>query len=277
MGSHGRTLEGRSLMRSRAHFRSHPLHPMLVHFPIAFLVGGFVADLAATLFDLPDLQIAAWYLVAAGVVAGLIAAVPGLVDYFAVVPPHSSGKKRATRHLITVVSALTLFAIAWALRGGPGVPLDGVVLVLEAGAVVLLGMGGWMGATLVVRNQIGIDHRYARAGKWKESHFDDPGAVPIVVARRDELEVDQMKLLHVGDRRVVLARSNDGYVAFADRCSHRGGSLAGGVMACGLVVCPWHGSQFDVHSGRVCAGPAEETIEVYPLEVVGDEVRLTLR
>jgi nitrite reductase/ring-hydroxylating ferredoxin subunit len=51
-----------------------------------------------------------------------------------------------------------------------------------------------------------------------------------------------MKLLRIGDLRIVLGRTSDGYVAFDDRCTHRGGSLAGGVMVDGTVQCLWHGS-----------------------------------
>lgn len=67
-----------------------------------------------------------------------------------------------------------------------------------------------------------------------------------------------MKLLRIGNKRIVLARSEQGYVAFDDRCTHRGGSLAGGVMICGAVQCLWHGSQFDVSTGKVKAGPERE-------------------
>ena len=70
----------------------------------------------------------------------------------------------------------------------------------------------------------------------------------------------------MGDRRIVLGRTEDGYVAFDDRCTHRGGSLAGGAMICGTVQCPWHGSQFDVRTGAVEAGPAEEAIATYRVE-----------
>src|SRR5262249_37928684 len=91
------------------------------------------------------------------------------------------------------------------------------------------------------------------------------------------LKVNQMKLLRVGGRRVVLARTEQGYTAFDDHCTHRGGSLAGGVMACDTVTCPWHGSQFDVRTGAVKSGPAEEPIGVYSVEQVGDGVRLARR
>ena len=69
-----------------------------------------------------------------------------------------------------------------------------------------------------------------------------------------------MKLAPLGDRRIVLARTEQGYVAFDDRCSHKGGPLSDGVLICGTVQCPWHGSQFDVHTGGVKAGPASEPI-----------------
>ena len=138
-------------------------------------------------------------------------------------------------------------------------------LLLEAAGVGLVTWGGWLGGTLVYRNQIGVDHRYANAGKWIEEPIA-PTSTEIDVAAADELDVDQMKLLRVGSKRIVLARVERGYVAFDDRCTHKGGSLADGALVCGTVQCPWHGSQFDVDSGAVKQGPATEKIETYPVE-----------
>ncbi len=142
-------------------------------------------------------------------------------------------------------------------------------------AVGLLAAAGWMGGTLVNRNQIGVDHRHARAGKWREERVA-AGAGAVAVAKAGELAVDQMKLLHVDGRRIVLARTERGHAAFADGCTHSGGSLADGVMICGTVHCPWHGSRFDVATGAVKAGPAEEGIETYRVEEKDGEVRLLL-
>jgi nitrite reductase/ring-hydroxylating ferredoxin subunit/uncharacterized membrane protein len=247
---------------------------MLIPFPLAFLIGGFVADSAGWAFDHPDLPLVGYYLIAAGILMGLLAAVPGLIDYLKTVPPNSSGKKRATKHLAVNVSALTLFALAWYLRGGPGVQPEPVLLAFEAAGAALLAVGGWMGGVLAFRNQIGVDHRYAEAGKWSESRVQRPQQGPVTVARDDELQVDQMKLLHVDGERIVLARTEEGWVAFSDSCTHRGGSLAGGVMTCGTVICPWHGSQFDVRSGAVSAGPAGDRIRTFPVTVEGGQVRL---
>jgi nitrite reductase/ring-hydroxylating ferredoxin subunit/uncharacterized membrane protein len=264
-------------MRSRASFRGHPLHPALIPFPFAFLAGAFLFDLAGYVLERPGLWTTGWYLAPAGVGMALVAAVPGAVDYFTTVPPRSSAKRRATMHAVVNLLAVALFAAAWFVRGHPEVPSEPGTLVVQGVAAALLTMGGWMGGTLVFRNQIGVDHRYADAGKWREQRVrGGGGGRGVVVARRGELKRDQMKLVHVDGRRIVVGRTADGWVAFDDRCTHRGASLADGVLMCGTVQCPWHGSQFDVASGEVRAGPAEECIAVYRVEEDGDQVRLHL-
>jgi nitrite reductase/ring-hydroxylating ferredoxin subunit len=80
------------------------------------------------------------------------------------------------------------------------------------------------------------------------------------------LDVNQMKLVHVDDERIVVARTEQGYVAFQDRCTHKGGPLSDGVLICGTVQCPWHGSQFDVRTGAVKCGPAETPLKIYPID-----------
>jgi nitrite reductase/ring-hydroxylating ferredoxin subunit len=133
-----------------------------------------------------------------------------------------------------------------------------------------------MGGTLVYRNQIGVDHRYANAGKWSEVKVRGARGGTVVGARADELQLNQMKLLRVDGQRIVLARTESGYTAFDDRCPHRGASLADGVMICGVVQCPWHGSQFDSHNGAVRAGPAMHGISTYPVEDNGRELLVRL-
>lgn len=257
-------------MRSRANLKGHPIHPALIPFPFAFLTGALVFDALGWLFDRSAWLTTGGHLAAAGVVTALVAAVPGLVDYLYTVPPRSSGKRRATQHLVLNLSAVALVAASWVLRqsSGPGLGILGLELV----GVGLLSYGGYLGGVLVSRNQISVDHRYAGAGKWREISVDREGSV--AVAESDELKPNQMKLVRRGDRRIVLARTEDGYVAFDDRCPHRGGSLAGGTMTCHTVQCPWHGSQFDVGSGEVKAGPATAGIGTYRVEEKSGKVRL---
>jgi nitrite reductase/ring-hydroxylating ferredoxin subunit/uncharacterized membrane protein len=249
-------------VRSRAHFKSHPIHPALIPFPFAFLTGAALFDVIGVTLGNTALWTTGGHLQVAGIAAGLLAAVPGAIDYIYSVPPRSSGKKRATRHAAGNVAALVLFAAAFALRDAawrPGM----ASLALDVVAAALMAYSASLGGTLVTRNLISVDHRYANAGKWQESDLTAGSGGATVVGHVDDLKPGHMKLLRIGDRRVVLARTADGYTAFDDGCTHRGGSLAGGVLIDGTVQCLWHGSQFDVGSGHVRCGPAKEGISVY--------------
>jgi nitrite reductase/ring-hydroxylating ferredoxin subunit/uncharacterized membrane protein len=258
-------------MKSKASVYGHPIHPMLITFPFAFLTGAFLFDVASWYLDDRELSYTGAHLTVAGVGAGLLAALPGIVDYFGSVPPESSAKTRATQHAITNVSALTLFAMSWFVREDG----EATLLTLAAQLVGLAAMSiaGWMGGTLVYRNQIGVDHRYADAGKWQEERVKRSGD-RVVVAESDDLKENQMKLVHVDGKRIVVGRTDHGCAAFDDRCTHKGGPLSDGVLICGIVQCPWHGSQFDVTTGEVKCGPAKKKIETHHVEESNGQVRL---
>jgi len=251
-------------MKSKAHFKGHPLHPILVSFPIAFFIGVLVFDVLGVMYSRNDFHTTAMYLEIGGIGFALLAAVPGIIDYFFIVPPKSSAKKRGAKHGIINVTAVIIFAVALLLRQKQDASFV-FIIALETSGVVLLGIAGWLGGTLVYRNQIGVDIRYAHAGKWKEEYINSVDG-EITVATTDELKVNQMKLLHIKDKRIVVCKTEKGYAAFDDHCTHRGGSLAGGSMICGTVQCPWHGSQFNVFTGAVMAGPASENISIYTLK-----------
>lgn len=237
---------------------------MLIVYPFAFLTGAFGFSLAGALSHNRELSRVADRLVPAGVVAGLAAAVPGLIDYLMSVPPQSSGKDRATKHALLNAGALGVFAASWWMnRGSRQRP---VPVVLQGLGSAMLSVAGWLGGTLVYRNQIAIDHRYADAGKWQEETRPELAENAALVVSTNGLEVDQMKLVHARNARVVVARTEQGLAAFADRCTHKGGPLSDGVLICGTVQCPWHGSQFDVTSGKVVCGPATEDIATYRVD-----------
>ena len=264
-------------MKSRVVLKGHPLHPMLIPFPFSFLTGAVACDLLAWMLDVDALWPSGGFLLAAGICAGVLAALPGIADYLTVVPPRSSGKTRATKHMLCNSGALTAFVIVWLVRGESAAGTHPAVFLLEVVGALLLGAGGWLGGTLVYRNQIAVDHRYADAGKWSEASVDRASGPIDISEHAKDLGVNQMKLLHVGEKRVVLGRADDGCVAFADRCTHKGGSLADGVMICGTVQCPWHGSQFDTSTGAVRSGPATREIAAYTVKEKDGEVRIELR
>lgn len=264
-------------MKSRAHFKGHPIHPILVAFPIAFFIGTFLSDLIFVFTDRDFFSQMAEYLEAGGILFTVIAAIPGIIDYFAVVPPESSAMKRATTHGILNLTLLVVFTLALVMRQNSEINFI-IILLMELSGVIILTVSGWLGGTLVYRNQIGVDHRYADAGKWKEETIkaDDRAGLKIEIKEIGELGVNQIMLLHVNGRRIAVGRTESEYVAFDDHCTHKGGALADGAMICGTVQCPWHGSQFNVRTGSVIAGPAKEPIKTYRIEASGTKYFLHL-
>jgi nitrite reductase/ring-hydroxylating ferredoxin subunit/uncharacterized membrane protein len=263
-------------MRSAAHFMNHAIHPALIPIPFAFLLGAAAFNWMGWILDRPDWWRTGGHLAVAGAAAAVLAAIPGVVDYLYTVPPRSSGKTRATRHGLANLAAVSLIAGSWWIRGGSSETPTGLTLALDAVGAATLSYAGWLGGTLVSRNLISVDHRYANAGKWKDVSVQGQRGDAVPVASADELEEGQMKLLRVNGKRIALARTADGYAAVDDRCTHRGGSLAGGVLIDGVVQCLWHGSQFKCESGQVHCGPAKQAVRSYQVKVERNVVKLVL-
>jgi nitrite reductase/ring-hydroxylating ferredoxin subunit/uncharacterized membrane protein len=256
-------------MRSRVHIQGHPVHPMLVAFPIGLWVYSFIFDVLGRISGTSTLWAAGFYCVIAGCVMAALAAVPGVIDLFSIVPPQSTGRQRGYIHGLLNSSALVLFIAIAVYRGSPAVMPNNLSLFLSAIGVLGIAISGWLGGTLVYRNQIGIDHRYAGAGRFKERTIE---SWQKPAAHSSELADGQMMLIRVAGERVVLARCQEGMFAFSDHCTHRGGPLSDGTLAGCMVQCPWHGSQFDVTTGRVVSGPARNKIQTYATEVRNGEV-----
>jgi nitrite reductase/ring-hydroxylating ferredoxin subunit/uncharacterized membrane protein len=259
-------------MRSRIQIKSHPVHPMLIVFPLGLWITSFVFEIIAMLTDNQLLGGAAFFGIIAGCVGAALAAVPGAIDLFSVVPRNSSGRTRGYLHATLNVCALALFILVAWHWGNPYDAPDGVTIGLSAIGVGIVLLSGWLGATLVYRNQIGVDHRYAGAGQFRERRlrgWDQP------VCNQAELGEGQMMLVTVDNEHVVVGRCGTGFAAFSNHCTHRGGPLADGALVACTVQCPWHGSQFDIHTGRVVAGPAKNKIHTFDIEVRDGEVYLS--
>lgn len=249
---------------------------MLIPFPFAYLFGAACIDAAAAVAGRPRWNRTARHMRVLGIGTALLAAVPGIVDYFLAVPPESSASRRATWHGAANLSAVALMSAVASTRRDDA-RASGWELSAQAVAAGLMGFAGYLGGTLVYRNQIGVDHRYADAGVWQERVLPEPSAdAEIDAGASADLATNQMALVHIGDRRIVLARTEDGVAAFDDRCTHKGGPLSDGTLACGVVQCPWHGSQFDVRTGDVRQGPADEGIRVHHAREVDGRIRVRL-
>ena len=256
-------------MRSRAQIKSHPIHPMLVVLPLGLFLGSWIFDLIGKATNNELLWAAAYYCAIAGIVGGFCAAIPGVIDLFTVVPPRSSGKSRGLLHGGLNTLVLIAFIVIAVHRSSAIAEPGGFELGLMTLAIIALAISGWLGGTLAYRNQIGVDHRYANSGTWKERALE---SWERPACNQSELGEGQMMLVKVKDERVVIGRCSEGIVAFSDHCTHKGGPLSDGTLIGCTVQCPWHGSQFDVHSGRVVAGPAKNKIDVYETEIRSGEV-----
>jgi nitrite reductase/ring-hydroxylating ferredoxin subunit/uncharacterized membrane protein len=242
---------------------------MLVAFPVGLWIMAFVFNLIGIARDNSLLWAAGFYCVIAGCVTAVLAAIPGALDWLTVVPPRSSAKSRGLLHGSLNVVALILFIYVAARQGSPASEPDEIVFLFMAIGIIILGISGWLGGTLVYRNQIGVDHRYAGSGKFKTRTLPNWSRP---VCNQSELADGQMLLAKIGDERVVIGRCTDGLFAFSDHCTHRGGPLSDGALVDCMVQCPWHGSQFDIKTGRVVSGPAEEKITCYEVEIRSGEV-----
>jgi nitrite reductase/ring-hydroxylating ferredoxin subunit/uncharacterized membrane protein len=258
-------------MRSKASFAAHPIHPMLVALPIGLWIGSFVFDLIGTAKSAPLLIAAGFSSLVAGCVGAALAAIPGVIDLFGAVPPKSSARQRGLIHGGLNVIALIVFVIVAARRGGTFAVPDGLSLALSFVGLCTIGVSGWLGGSLVFNNQIGVDRRYANSTTLKIREIAD-FAHP--ACHQSELSDGQLMLIMIGDERVAIGRAAAGIFAFADLCTHRGGPLCDGALVGTTVQCPWHGSQFDVRTGRVIAGPAQEPIKAYGVELRNGAVYL---
>ena len=87
-----------------------------------------------------------------------------------------------------------------------------------------------------------------------------------------ELQPGEMKLLEVGDERIALANMDGTYYAFGDLCTHMECSLSDGSLEDNGVECPWHGAVFNLETGAVQEGPAEDPIATYAVRVEGERI-----
>ncbi len=141
-------------MKSTANVAEHPIHPMLIPYPFAFLSGALGFRLAAAARGSASLEQTADHLRAAGIASAVVAAVPGIVDYFTVVPS-GTPKQKATVHALSNSGALVCFAAAAATSRGPGVN-RGRTIGLETLGMALLSVGGWLGGSLSYHHHIGV-------------------------------------------------------------------------------------------------------------------------
>ena len=95
-----------------------------------------------------------------------------------------------------------------------------------------------------------------------------------VVAGADDLKDGDMRVFDVRGTQIAVANIAGTFYAFGDTCTHMQCSLAEGDLEETTVICPCHGSEFDVTSGEVLRGPAREPVGAYEVRVEGDSLEI---
>jgi uncharacterized membrane protein len=154
-------------MESHAKAAGHAIHQQLIVFPLGLLATAVVFDVLHLVTDNADFATASYYMIAAGILTGLLAAVFGAVDYLAI-PAGTRAKRVAALHGLGNVVVVALFAVSWLLRADTADHVPGALaFALGLAAAVLSAVTGWLGGELVDRLGVGVDD---------DAHLDAPAS-----------------------------------------------------------------------------------------------------
>ncbi|MGH7519455.1 MAG: DUF2231 domain-containing protein, partial [Gemmatimonadales bacterium] len=154
-------------MESRARLFGHALHPMLIVFPLGLLSTAVIFDVIGLITSASRWYELAYYLIAAGVIGGLAAAVAGWLDW-AAIPARTRAKRIGLVHGVGNIAVLGLFALSWLIRRDVPVPPPTEAVVASIVGLGLALVTGWLGGELVGRLGVGVD---------EGAHLDAPSSL----------------------------------------------------------------------------------------------------
>jgi nitrite reductase/ring-hydroxylating ferredoxin subunit len=218
-----------------------PLHPALTDVPVGAWTTALLLDSGSVVSGDKSLGAAADRALAVGTIAAVPAAVTGLNDMRDLI---GQSRRIAMVHALVNVLGLSLStaSLAYRRKGRRGLArgLSGLGYLTSSTAAHL---GGKLSFALGIRVNRTV-------GQTVPESF-----VPVLDAA--ELQGDELRQVEIDGVPVLLARSQSGGVcALASTCTHLGGPLAEGSREGDTVICPWHGSRFDLRTGAVVGGPA---------------------
>ena len=154
-------------MQSRVKFAGHPVHPMLVVFPLGLLGTAVIFDIIYLISDHSAWTVAAYYMIGAGLIGGLAAALFGWLDWVGI-PSGTRAKRIGLWHGLGNGAVLALFILSWSLRrDNPTLPPTGAI-VAGLSAIVLAVIAAWLGGEMVYRLGVGVDGG---------AHLDSPSSL----------------------------------------------------------------------------------------------------
>ena len=154
-------------MESKVKLAGHPIHPMLVVFPLGLLGTAVIFDIIYLISDGSGWALAAYYMIGAGLVGGLAAALFGWLDWLGI-PAGTRAKRIGLWHGLANTAVLSLVILSWILRrDDPALPPTGAIVAGLSGVVISV-IAAWLGGELVYRLGVGVD---------PGAHLDSPSSL----------------------------------------------------------------------------------------------------
>ncbi|MEZ0365669.1 Rieske 2Fe-2S domain-containing protein [Mycobacterium sp. pUA109] len=241
-------------------------HP--VHAPLAGLATGAVGttvalDAVSLLPGRPAAEIRdasrfARRALGFGVLMNVAATITGLTDW-----QHTQERDRRIGAVHGMLNTLATGLYAVSLRERRrGRHRRGIVVGAFGYAVTIA--GGYLGGHLVFESGIGTN----RSGE----PLHTPDWTPVLPL--PSLPEQQLRRVEVDGAAVILCRAGEKISAVGEYCPHLAAPMADGWIDRGRMVCPWHGSRFDVDSGAVLRGPAAAPLPCYQTRVRDDVIEI---
>lgn len=143
-------------MESKVKLAGHPIHPMLIVFPLGLLATSLIFDIVHWITGNGFFSVVAFWMIAAGVIGALLAAIFGLIDWLAL-PSGTRAKRIGLWHGGGNVVIVVLFIVSWLIRLNAQSNPNVVAYILSVVGVVLALFTGWLGGELVDRLGVGVD------------------------------------------------------------------------------------------------------------------------
>ncbi|GIW03791.1 MAG: hypothetical protein KatS3mg059_0411 [Thermomicrobiales bacterium] len=226
----------------------HPLHPAIVDVPLGLWTASLVLDVTGH-DEAADLTLGL------GLISAVAAAATGVAQWqdaaYDVRPRRLGALHAGLTSAATALSAGSLLARQQGRRG------TGRALAVAGYGIAAF--SAWLGGDLAYDLGIGVNHLAFQPipGGWVD------------VAGVDEIEEGKPKRVRAKTFPVLLLKRGDRIHAIAAICPHLGGPLDKGTIEGETVTCPWHGSVFSLHDGRLIHGPATAPVPTFEVRVAG--------
>jgi len=231
----------------------HPLHPLATDLPIGFWTSSMMLDLTGH-------ERSADLTLKLGSISALGAAATGFAqwhDLQEMKEPRRLGALHATLN----TTALGLYGLSWYLRSNNSRDAARTLSTLGYG---IAAASAWIGGDLSFRLGIGVS-RIA---------FEEPRRKWTTVLPEADLETGKLTRVEASGVPIVLLKQDDQILAVSATCTHVGAPLEEGSIEEGCVVCPWHGSHFELATGHVIHGPATDDLRKFDVRIEDGNIQV---